>query len=147
MLLTSNYHLNGVDIINSIFTTTHPTTSLDDNGLVDELENLADDILANTIFVTTDAIADSALWRVANKLPPASKKREFKDCAIWETSLAISSAINGSGNRLVFFTVNTDDYLDKSRTPFVAHGNILSECATIGTVLSMSFEDTYNNLI
>lgn len=146
LLATSNYHLNSINIINSIFTTTHPTTKLDDKGLVNELERLADEILSQTIFVTTDKIADSALWRVANKLPPASKKREFKDCAIWETALAISSDINRR-NRLVFFTVNTDDYLDKSRSPFTPHGKILSECATIGTVLSMNFQDTLNHLV
>ena len=147
LLLTSNFHKNSVDIINSIFTSTHTTTKLDDKDLVNELEHIADEILVRTQFVTTDEIANSALWRVANKKPPASKKREFKDCAIWETALAIGSGINGSGKKIVFFTVNTDDYLDKSRTPQVLHGTILSEATTIGTNLSLTYQDSYNNLI
>lgn len=147
LLLTSNFHKNSVDIINSIFTSTHTTTKLDDKGLVNELEHIADEILSRTHFVTTDEIANSALWRVANKRPPASKKREFKDCAIWETALAIGSGINGSGNKIVFFTVNTDDYIDKSRTPQIFHGNILSEATTIGVNLFLTYQDSYNNLI
>jgi len=147
LLLTSDFHKNSVDIINSIFTTTHPTTKLDDKGLVYELENIADEIVAKTQFVTTDEIADSALWRVANKRPPASKKREFKDCAIGETTLAIGSGINGSGQKTLLFTVNTNDFMDKSRTPAVLHGNILSEATTIGVIVSLTYEDAYNNIL
>lgn len=147
LILTSSFHKNSVDIINSIFTSTHATTRLDDKGLVNELEHIADEILSRTHFITTDEIANSALWRVAHKRPPASKKREFKDCAIWETALAIGSSIHGSGNKIVFFTVNTDDYIDKSRTPQVLHGNILSEATTIGVNLSLTYQDSYNNLI
>jgi hypothetical protein len=147
LLLTSKFHKHTVDIINNIFTTAHSTTRLDDKGLVEELEHIADEILSKTQFITTDEIANSALWRVANKKPPASKKREFKDCAIWETALAIGSGINGSGNKIVFFTVNTDDYIDKSRTPQVMYGNILSEATSIGVNLCLTYEDSYNNLL
>ncbi|MCG9880750.1 MAG: hypothetical protein MH472_09150, partial [Bacteroidia bacterium] len=143
----SNKHKNSVDINNSIFTTTHMTTSLENKGLVNELEHIADEILSKTHFITTEEIANSALWRVANKRPPALKKREFKDCAIWETVLSIGSKINGSGNKLVFFTVNTDDYIDKSRTTQVLHSNILSEATTIGVNLSLTYQDSFNNLI
>lgn len=149
LLTTSILHKNSIDIINDIFTSAHMTTKLDDKGLVNELERIADDILSRTQFVMTDEIANAALWRVANKFPPASKKQEFKDCAIWETALAIGSGVSGSGsgNKVVFFTVNAEDFIDKSRTPQVWHGKILSEATTIGVSLSLTYQDSYNNLI
>lgn len=146
LLLTSNFHKNSIDIINRIFTTTHPTSALHDKGLVNELEDMSTQILNKTFFLETDEIADSALWRVANKRPPASKKREFKDCAIWESVLALGSQIYSSGKKIVYFTVNTDDYLDKSRTPHQPHGNIISEATTKGVTLTLNFEDAASEL-
>lgn len=144
--LTSVYHKNCVDIINSIFTTSHPTTKLDDKSLVVELEKIAVELLNKTTFLATDSIADSALWRVAQKKAPASKKQEFKDCAIWETALAIGDAVNGNGKKVVYFTVNTDDYIDKSKTPKVPYSSIASEAISKNIEFTFKFTDAYNKI-
>lgn len=144
--LTSIYHKNGVDIINHIFTTTHQTSKLDDKTLVVELEKIAVEILNKTIFLSTESISDAALWRVAQKKAPASKKQEFKDCAIWETVLSIGDAVNGKGKKAVYFTVNTDDYVDKSRTPKVPYGSIVSEAISKNIKFVLTFTDAYNEI-
>jgi hypothetical protein len=145
--LTTNYHKNSIDIINHIFSTANPTSSLHDKGLLQELENIVDQILSKTIFLNTDTISESALWRVTQRRPPASKKQEFKDCAIWETAISVGSRIQGQGNKFVFFTVNTDDYMDKSRTPKIIHNAINSEAVTYEIQFVMSFNDAHSELI
>lgn len=144
--LTSIYHRNCVDIINHIFTTTHPTTKLDDKTLMVELEKIAIEILNKTIFLPTDTIANSALWRVAQKKAPASKKQEFKDCAIWETALAIGDTVNGNNKKVAYFTVNTDDYIDKSRTPKVPYSSIVSEAISKNIAFTLTLTDAYNEI-
>jgi hypothetical protein len=145
--LTSIYHKNCVEIINNIFTTPYQTTQLDDKGLVGELEKIADEILNKSIYLNTDTISDSALWRVAQKRAPASKKQEFKDCAIWETALAIGSAVNGNGKKVIYFTVNTDDYIDKSRTPKVPYSSIISEAVSMNVDFTLTFQDAHTRII
>ena len=145
--LTSLYHKNSVDMINFMFSTTFQTTKLNDKGFTNELEKIGDGILNNSYFLKTDTISDSALWRVAQKRPPASKKQEFKDCAIWETVISIALSIQGSGMKLVYFTVNTDDYIDKSRTPKAPYSIIASEAAAYNIIFELTFEGTYRSII
>jgi hypothetical protein len=145
--LTSTFHKNSVDMINRVFSTTYSTTQLDDKGLVAELENIAVEILNKTFFLNTDTISDNALWRVAQKKAPASKKQEFKDCAIWETVLSLASIIQGNGVKVVYFTVNTDDYLDKSRNPNIPYSSINSEAVSHNISFSTTFVSAYNNII
>lgn len=145
--LTSTFNENSIDIINHIFSTTYPKTKINDKGLVVELENICNGILSKTVFLNTNSISDNALWRVAQKKPPASKKQEFKDCAIWETVLSVSTQVQSHGKKVVFFTVNTDDYIDKSRNPKIPYANIISEAVSHGVQFTLNFEDTLSNVI
>lgn len=131
LIKTSNYHDTCIQIINEIFASTHSSPSLHDKGLVQNFETLVDNILSNTIFLQTNEIANRALQRVSEKRPPASKKQEFKDCTVWETVLMLSSCIYEleSEIRQIFYTVNTDDFVDKSREPKIFHSVLLTEAS------------------
>jgi hypothetical protein len=128
---TGAYHDTCIQIINEIFTTTYSSEPLHDKGLVQSLEALADSILSKTIFLQTNEIANDALERVRDKRPPASKKQEFKDCTVWETTLRLSRSIYAieTVNQQVFYTVNIDDFVDKSRDPKIFHGILLTEAS------------------
>ncbi len=128
---TGTYHDTCIQIINEIFTTTHSSEPLHDKALVQSLEALADSILSKTIFLQTNEIANDALERVRDKRPPASKKQEFKDCTVWETTLRLSRSIYAieTVNQQVFYTVNTDDFVDKSREPKIFNGVLLTEAS------------------
>lgn len=99
--------------------------------LVQSFEALAESILSKTIFLQTNEIANNALERVRDKKPPASKKQEFKDCSVWETILKLSRDIHAveTNNLQVFYTVNTDDFVDKSREPRRFHAALLTEAS------------------
>ncbi|MFA6082833.1 PIN domain-containing protein [Mucilaginibacter sp.] len=139
--LTSDYHGHSIDMINHIFSTGLASEHIGNKGLVNEFESIADGILDNSIFLNTEKIANAALNRVAAKSPPSKKKPEFKDCAIWETVLDLAATIQPSGKKVVFFTVNTEDYVDKSRAPqLVIHSNIMSEAVTFGINVELTCE-------
>ena len=139
--MTSFFHKNSVDMINHIFSTTYTSVHIGDKGLSAELETIADSIIQDCYFLGTDEIAPSALARVAAKKPPAGKKPEFKDCAIWETVLEVANDIKGTGNRTVFFSVNTEDYVNKGRTPNIIHDNINSEAVIYSIDIALDCQD------
>lgn len=128
---TDHYHSTCLGVANEIFGTGHMSEPISNKDLVQNLEHLADSIIAKTIFIRTDEIANSALERVRDKFPPSAKKPEFKDCAVWETALKLSRDIYAIDNAhdQVFYTVNTDDFVDKSREPRRFHGILLTEAA------------------
>lgn len=128
---TGNYHNICLEVTNEIFTTTYLSEPIHNKNLIQSFEALVDNIISKTIFIQTDEIANNALERVRDKKPPASKKQEFKDCTVWETALKLSRDIYAieTDNLQVFYTVNTDDFLDKSREPKVFHATLLTEAS------------------
>lgn len=128
---TGKYHSTCLEISNEIFATSHISESIHDKNLVQSFEALADNILSKTIFLETEEIANCALERVRDKKPPASKKQEFKDCTVWETVLKLSRDIYTIEKEKiqVFYTVNTDDFIDKSREPRTFHTTLLTEAS------------------
>lgn len=145
---TSEYHENSISIINDILGSGHVSISLTGKQLTETFEIIADQILSKTIFVQTETIANDALQRVAQKKPPGSKKPEFKDCAIWETSLSISAKAfaKATGRRTVFFTVNTDDYVDKGRTPKTLFGTLITDAVTASLDCVLTFNETHDSI-
>lgn len=143
LVKTGNYHRNCLDIINEIFTQGYASESIHDKMLVQSFETLANNILSKTIFIETEEIANKALKRVEHKLPPASKKQEFKDCAVWETIIKLSRDIYAveQTQKQVFFTVNTNDFIDKSREPRQFHGSLLSEASMSNLVCCYKFDE------
>lgn len=136
---TEYYHRNCIETINEINTTTYLSESISDKNLLEDLERLADDILSRTIFIETEEIADKALDRVSLKRAPANKKNEFKDCAVWETMILVSERINevnqpDDNYNKIFYSVNTDDFIDKSREPKIFYATLLSEASVVDLI-------------
>lgn len=145
---THNYHSNCIQIANEIYGTSLPSETIQDKGLVESFEALADSIIGRTYFIRTQEIADSALDRVRLKRPPSKKKPEYKDCAIWETALKLSRDILpiDAVNHQVFYTVNTEDFLDKSNLPLAFHAVLLSEASSSRLHCTYRVEDANHNL-
>lgn len=146
---TDLYHGICLEISNEIFSTTHTSVQIHDKGLIQSFEALVDNIISKTIFIKTDEIANSALERVRDKRPPASKKQEFKDCTVWETILKISQDIyvNDKTNRQIFYTVNIDDFIDKSREPKLFHNTLITEASLSNLICCANLDEVNRRLI
>lgn len=111
------------EVINTLMGQNVPVgTDLANYKVEDLLVAISRNIIHKMYFIKQSDIANAALTRVANKKAPASKKQEFKDCAIWETMLALCSHINTrvypvTSPKKIFFTTNIEDFIDKAKTP------------------------------
>jgi hypothetical protein len=76
------------------------------------IERMIQKLLDNTYFITDDTYLKLSRDRVIDKIPPAGKKSEFKDCVIWETCLGISKYIKN--NEKVFFISSNESDFGKS---------------------------------
>ena len=146
--LTSKYHKFCIETINEINTTTYQSEVLFDKKLKDDLISLAESIIQKTIFIETNEIANKALERVSYKRPPAHKKNEFKDCVVWETMYMICDKINKSKVatdkfNFVFYTVNAEDFVDKSREPKLFHSVLLTEASVVNMICCINSEEVY----
>lgn len=119
---------------------------LKDKKLVDELENVSAEILRNTVYLETKPIAELALHRVVDKKPPASKKGEFKDSAIWETVIELGRKISSVLPPIIFFTVNIDDFYNKGVTPHVPHRALAAEGAQYNVIIISDLIEIRNSL-
>lgn len=112
-----------------------PRTLYGGSGLEKALRNLSESLIDRAVILDQDT--DSrvrAFERVVNKIPPAMKKSEVKDCAIIEQYLAVCRGLQTAGfarNR-VFCTSNTDDYCE-------AGGGLHSQLAIEFSGCALSF--------
>lgn len=146
LIKTGNFHLNSLNVINEINTTTYRSESLDDKNLVNDLIVLAESIISKTYFLETTEIAQKSLERVTFKRPPANKKNEFKDCVVWETMLLVSQRIYVTKKETdeyvkIFYTVNTEDFIDKSRVPKIFHGTLLTEASMVDLICCQNLKE------
>ena len=147
---TTNYHHMASDAINKIKSLTLPTSQLHGQGLEDELVDIAIRILNKTYFLKTDEVSKDAIVRLSNHQAPGGKKSksEAKDCVIWETMLALSKGLNNYPDKTkvpnttkVFYTVNTDDFADKSKKPYQFQRVLLTEAAANSFLCCLTFAD------
>lgn len=109
------------------------------------LLQLYEDILNKTIVIKGQKqymkFADE---RARLNIAPAQRKSEYKDCYIWGTYLIFSKGHVSIDIPLsVFFTVNTDDYIDKqTKRPFIALEN---DCNANNGKLSTGLSELVNN--
>lgn len=133
---TSEYFNLSAEVINTLMGQNVPVgIDLANYKVEDWLLGMCSNIIGKIFFIEQSAIANAALTRVANKMAPASKKQEFKDCAIWETMLALCSHINArvnpaTGPKKIFFTTNIEDFIDKAKTPRTFYTQLQSEAAS-----------------
>ncbi|SIR48193.1 MULTISPECIES: PIN domain-containing protein [unclassified Chryseobacterium] len=89
-------------------------------GLEDLLCQIIFAITKETIFVGQDSsFASFAHFRTTNKIPPAKKKGEYKDCYIWGTCLEIRKMCSDRSYSYNFLSSNTSDYAKADKTSFV----------------------------
>ncbi|MEY8847356.1 PIN domain-containing protein [Psychroserpens sp. XS_ASV72] len=151
LIKTGTYHKNTIDTINEINTTTYQSERIDNKNLLNDLERLADDIISKTHFIESAEIADKALQRVALKIAPSNKKNEFKDCAVWETMILLSERINnvnqpGDNQNKIFYSVNTDDFVDKSREPKQFYARLLTEASVVDLICCSKLDEVNNKI-
>ena len=152
---TTNYHYMASDAINKIKSLSLPTSQLHGQGLEDELLNIAIRILNKTYFLKADEVSKDAIVRISNHQAPGGKKSksEAKDCVIWETMLALSKCLNNYPDKTkvpnttkVFYTVNTDDFADKSRVPYQFQRILLTEAAANAFLCCLNFKEVEASL-
>lgn len=109
------------------------------------LLQLYEDILNKTIVIKGQKqymkFADE---RARLNIAPAERKSEYKDCYIWGTYLMFSKAHVPTNVPLsVFFTVNTDDYIDKQTKR--AFATLQNDCIANNGALSTNLSELVNN--
>lgn len=153
--LTTHYHGYAVNIINDLTNSEISTSDLTCHNLEQHLEDLAFEILNNTHFLNAQEASYGAILRVAEERAPAKKKakQEVKDCAIWETMCMLSEGIQRLENeekvqrfKRVFYTVNTDDFVDKGKEPRQFFNTLITEAVSKGFGCALSFVEVYNKL-
>ncbi|MGK7392876.1 MAG: PIN domain-containing protein [Candidatus Cyclobacteriaceae bacterium M2_1C_046] len=112
-----------------------------------KIENYFADIAGNIIskiyFVEEEPLRNSAHIRLIDKIPPAAKKGEYKDCIIWETYYKIISELK---SRVSFFiSSNKDDYCDGSNTEEF-HPLLKDEIDTKNNYFIISYTRLYHKL-
>ncbi len=147
---SDNAHKVAIDIRGLCKNKSHGLYPLAKSGMSTKLNDIAEQISQKTLFIeATEQLAFSALTRVRQKDPPAQKKQEFKDCAIWETALSVCkriSALNQVPYKIVFMTVNVADFCNKNdkTLPFIP--KLLMEAATNGFTCCRTYVDAVNVL-
>jgi hypothetical protein len=85
--------------------------SLSSKPLKEQLRSIYDRILDKTLLINEKAeFMKFAHFRVSNKMAPAEKKGEYKDCYIWGTCIKLSERIYRRQKDLLFITSNPEDY-------------------------------------
>lgn len=115
------------------------------NKIVQELSDLADKIISKTIVLNTSEIADLALIRVAKKKRPSSiSKKEFKDCAIWETAIEVSRMVN-EADKVSLFSTNPSDFIDSGFAIPKLYKELQSEATAVNLMFFSTFEEVAKN--
>lgn len=90
--------------------------SLISKPLREKLRLIYDKILENTLLINEKTeFMKFAHFRVSNKMAPAEKKGEYKDCYIWGTCIKLSERIIRPRKDLFFITSNPEDYIQEGR--------------------------------
>ena len=150
---TTQYHKMATDAIFKVMGLSLPTASISGVRFEDAMEDIAFRIINKTHFIKTEEFAQDALIRLSNHKAPAGKKSEIKDCVIWETMMALCRSINAYPDKVkvpsmdrAFFTVNTDDFADKSGATIVFQRLLLSEATANVFSCCFTFPDVVSSL-
>jgi len=143
---TSQYHADAIAVLNSLLPERQRVSeALNQDQLEDRLLYLAMDIIEKTFFIEPDEIAQYALARVRlRKAPSKTDKQEFKDCAIWEAANEMATQVNKEfpERKIVFYTVNTDDFADiKGDGKYVYKNDLITEAATHGLECFLTIDE------
>ena len=91
---TTIKHSTTLSVVNYLYSSSYNTVSLEIHHLHDIFDTITKTIIHNTFFIAeTNEIKLKAYDRVVQKIAPARKKNEAKDCTIWETILEVADNI------------------------------------------------------
>jgi hypothetical protein len=97
-----------------------PQADLSVYRLEDLLCQIIHAITNETLFISEDnTFATFAHFRTTNKIPPAKKKGEYKDCYVWGTCLEIRQTNSDKSYPYNFMSSNVTDYADNNKIDFV----------------------------
>lgn len=83
-------------------------------------------ILKKTFILKEENIyRNFADYRLRNKMAPAARKSEYKDCYIWGTFIKLIHTIRPTSNYVSFISVNAKDYTDSGGG---LHNHIITDC-------------------
>ena len=143
-------HEATLKVVNHLYSSSFTTVSLENHYLNSIFDNITKTIIQGSIFISeAPDFHLKAYDRVAQKLPPASKKNEAKDCTIWETVLNVAGKIQAKKPCYpingVFFTSNTDDFVKKDKMQF--YPSLLKESHDRHFCCCMNYEDSMQSLL
>ncbi len=144
LLMTESYHALAMDSINMLTGAGKVSYPISIYNLEVILKDIALNIAEYTRFICYEDVTDATVLRAALKQPPAHKKHEIKDCAVWETMLQVCHDINTvvkTCPKRVFYTVNTDDFADKSRTTPTYMSVLLSEATLLDFDCALTIDE------
>lgn len=79
-------------------------------SIVQRLDKIVRDIVRHTYILKEHLdFTKNAHFRVKNKIAPAARKSEYKDCYIWSSFLHVINSIDPN-TKVVFYTDNKQDY-------------------------------------
>lgn len=114
-----------VQYMSSIKKINRITNAIDILNVEPRLTYVLNKILKKTFVLREQSIyRNFADYRLRNKMAPAAKKSEYKDCYIWGTFLELIHKINPTSPYLAFMTVNIKDYKENNQL----HPHILTDC-------------------
>lgn len=102
-------------------------------------------ILKKTFVLKEENIyRDFADYRLRNKMAPAARKSEYKDCYIWGTFIKLVHAINPTSNYISFMSVNTKDYTEINGRGL--HNHIITDCYLPSMHVVLNIGQLYGDL-
>lgn len=82
-------------------------------------------------------------YRLRNKMAPAARKSEYKDCYIWGTFIQLIHAIRPTSNYVSFISVNTKDYTESNGR---LHNHIITDCFLPSMHVVLNIGQLYGDL-
>lgn len=149
LVKTERYHALALDTINCLLGIGKFSEPISVYQLELLLKDIALNIAEQTHFLKYDDVTNATLLRAALKQPPAHKKHEIKDCAVWETMLQLCREINDVLQPCpfrIFYTVNTEDFADKSRVPNTFLHSLLADAALYNFDCALTIDEVSNFL-
>lgn len=102
-------------------------------------------ILKKTFVLKEENIyRDFADYRLRNKMAPAARKSEYKDCYIWGTFIKFIHAIRPTSNYVSFISVNTKDYTENNGRGL--HNHIITDCYLPSMHVILNIGQLYGDL-
>lgn len=115
-IITKNLHFyEGFARVAGLVSGNEMTVIYDTVDLLTYLDSMYNNLTQNILYIPEKLQYDKfAMDRVANRIPPAMGKTEYKDCFIWNTCMDLARSVKPN-DRIFFFTTNKKDFVVNPR--------------------------------